>query len=189
MKTENKIIKYLIETKKEPTIRQLSKDIKSDYKIVHTAVSRLIDKSLLEKKKIGNSVQLSFSPKLSKEVFEVELERREKVLKNKNIKIMLDSIKNDIKTTNFVLVLFGSYSKNNQDRNSDIDLMFLVPEAGMEKSIEQTISILPLNIHYFVFTEKQFKKMKDARKTNIVHEAIKSNVLLYGIEQYYEMLK
>ncbi len=189
MKTENKIIKHLIETKKEPTIRQLSQDIKSDYKIVHTAVSRLTDKGLLEKKKIGKSIQLRFTPRLSKEVFEAELERREEVLKNKSLAVMLDSIKNDIKTTNFVLVLFGSYSRNTQDQNSDIDLMFIVPRANMEKSIAQAISILPLNIHYFVFTEKQFRKMKDSRKVNIAHEAIKSNVLLYGIEQYYEMLK
>ena len=189
MKTENKIIKYLIETKKEPTIMHLAKEIGSDYKIVHTAVSRLIDKGLLEKKKIGKSLQLSFIPKLSKEVFEAELERREQVLKNKNLKVMLNTIKHDIMSSNFVLLLFGSYSKNKQDKNSDIDLMFIVPKPNMEKSIEQAISILPLNIHYFVFTEKQFRKMNDTRKANLVHEAIKSNIILYGIEQYYEMLK
>lgn len=189
MKTENKIIRFLIETKKEPTIRQLAIGINSDYKIVHTAVSRLIEKNLLEKKKIGKSIQLKFIPRLSKEVFEVELERREKALENKNIKIMYESIKRDICTKNFVLILFGSHSKNKSEKNSDIDLIFIVPKANTEKSIDQTISIIPLNIHYFVFTERQFLKMKDSVKPNLVHEAIKSNIILYGIEQYYELLR
>ena len=51
MKTENKILKYLIDTKEAMTIRELSQKIKSDYKIVHTAVNRLIEKGLLSSKK------------------------------------------------------------------------------------------------------------------------------------------
>jgi len=60
MKTETKIVKFLIEEKKEPTIRELAKKIKSDYKIVHTAVSRLAEKGLVKKRSIGNSIQIKF---------------------------------------------------------------------------------------------------------------------------------
>lgn len=189
MKTENKIIKFLIETKKEPTIRELAKEIKSDYKIVHTAVSRLTEKGLLEKKKIGGSIQVKFTYRLSKEVFEVEFERREELLKNKNIKIMFDTIKKNIGNINFILILFGSYSKNKINEKSDIDLMFIVPEARIEEKIEQAISTLPLKIHSFVFTAKQFKDMKNSKEANVVHDAVKNNILLYGIEQYYELVK
>lgn len=188
MKTENKIIRFLIETRKEPTIRDLSKGIKADYKIVHTAVMRLTGKGLLEKRKVGKAFQLIFNYKLSKESFEVELGRRNEILMNKNIRVMLDTIKSKIESANFVLLLFGSYSKKKANKMSDIDLMFVIPADEMEKRIEHAISILPFKIHYFVFTEKQFIDMKDSRQKNVVHEAIKNNIILHGIEQYYELI-
>lgn len=188
MLTETKVLKFLIDTKKEPTIRGLAREIKSDYKIVHTAVKRLVCKRVLEEKIIGQSIQVKFSGNLSKEVLEAEVERRDEILKNKNLKLMLEIIKKDIKTVNFILLLFGSYSKNKADRKSDIDLMFIISDKRVEKGIEQSISTLPLKIHYFVFTEKEFKTMKNAREPNLVHEAVEHNIILNGIEQYYELL-
>src|SRR4030042_6321609 len=102
METENKIIKYMIENKKEMIIRELAKAIKSDYKIIHTAVNRLLKKGILSGKKVGKSVVVIFNNKLYKEVLHAEFERREDILKNKNLKVMLDSIKNNLKTINFV---------------------------------------------------------------------------------------
>lgn len=188
METENKVVKYLIENKRELTIRQLSKEIKSDYKIVHTAVNRLVAKGILNAEKIGNSTQVKICSKLSKEVLVVEFERREEISKNKNIKLLLETIKEKTAIINFVLLLFGSYAKGNQNKNSDIDLMFIVPELKIEKKIEEAVSILPLKIHFLVFTEKQFIDMENSKELNVVKEAIKSNVILHGIEQYYELI-
>ena len=189
METENKIIKFLIETKEEPTIRELADKIKSDYKIVHTAVMRLLKKGILTSKKIGKSTQLKLLNNLSKEVINVEFGRRENLLKDKNLRLMLETIKENIGSVNFILILFGSYAKNNAHKNSDIDIMFIIPNLKLEKNIEQAISILPLKIHNLVFTEEQFREMKDSKKLNVVQEAIKNNIVLFGIEQYYEILK
>lgn len=189
METENKIIKYLIENKKEMTIRELANAVKSDYKIVHTAVNRLFKKGILSGKNIGKSVVVNLNNKLSKEILQVEFERREDILRNKNFRIMLDSIKNDLKTVNFVLLLFGSYAKKSFDSKSDIDLIFVIPDLKIEREIEQAISLLPLKIHSLVFSEKQFIHMKNSHELNVIKEAIKNNILLYGIEQYYELLK
>ena len=189
MKTEKKIIRYLIETKNRFTIRELSKQIKADYKIAHTAVNRLIKKGLLKTEKIGSSIQIEFNRRLTKDVFEVEFERREEILKNKNLKIMFDSVKDNLQNINFILLLFGSYAKKKENEKSDIDLMFIVPDLSVEKKIEQTISLLPLKIHLLVFNKKQFRGMKDSKELNVVKEAISNNVILYGIEQYYELIK
>jgi len=189
METENKIIKCLIECKKEMTIRELANAVKSDYKIVHTAVNRLLKKRILSGKNIGRSIVVNFNNKLSKEVLQAEFERREELLKNKDLKVMLDSIKNNLKTVNFVLLLFGSYAKKKETKNSDIDLMFIVPDLKLEKEIEASISLLPLKIHSLVFSDKQFIDMKNSHELNVVKEVIKNNVILYGIEQYYELLK
>jgi len=189
METENKIIKYLIENKNEMTIKGLANAIKSDYKIIHTAVNRLLKKEILSGKNVGKSVVVIFNNKLSKEVFHAEFERREDILKNKNLRVMLDSIKNNLKTMNFVLLLFGSYAKKTFNSKSDIDLIFIVSDLKIEKEVEQAISILPLKIHSLIFSEKQFIDMKNSHELNVVREAIKKNIILYGIEQYYELLK
>ncbi len=189
MQTENKIIKYLIETKKEPTIRELAKGIKADYKIVHTAVKRLIDKKLIGEKRVGKSLQLKILNKLSKEVLMVEIERREEMLKNKSLKIMMNSLLQNLNQVNLIILLFGSYANKKADKNSDIDLMFVVPDIKIEKKIDDAVSILPLKIHALVFSEEQFKNMLFSREINVVKEAVKNNIVLYGIEQYYSLIK
>jgi len=55
MKTENKIISLFIEEKTPKTIREISKKIKSDYRITHTATQRLLEKNILISKRIGKS--------------------------------------------------------------------------------------------------------------------------------------
>lgn len=188
METENKIIKHLIETKKELTIRELSKNVKSDYKIVNTAIHRLIQKDILEGEKVGNSLRIKLRPKLSKEILSAEFERRENILKNKNLNVMLESLRENLSIVNFIILLFGSYAKDRATKISDIDLIFIIPEANFEKEIEKAVVLLPLKIHSLVFTEKQFTNMKNSNEPNVVKEAIKSNIILQGIEQYYSLL-
>jgi predicted nucleotidyltransferase len=188
METENKVVRYFIEKKVNSTIRNISQNLNIDYKITHTAISRLVKKGILKSEKIGGSSQISFTNKFSREVFEVELERREKIMKNKNIKILVKTIRDRMKIVNFILILFGSYAKNNLNKKSDIDLIFIVNSPEFEKKIENILSVLPLKIHYFVFTEEQFSRMMDSKEPNIAKEAIKNNILLYGIEQYYNLL-
>ena len=188
METENKIIKYFIENRTMPTIRELAKNLKLDYKIVHTASLRLVNKRILTLLKVGKSSQLSFADRLSKEVFQVEFERGIKRMENKDIKILYKTICTKISSVNFILILFGSYAKNNFNKKSDIDLIFIVPSLDFEKRVENILSVLPLKIHYFVFTEEQFLGMKNSREPNLVKEAIKNNIILYGIEQYYNLM-
>ena len=69
--------------------------------------------------------------------------------------------------------------------------MFIVPEgteAFIEKNIEHALSILPFKIHYFIFIERQFRDMKNSKETNVVHEATKNNIIMHGIEPYYELI-
>ena len=188
METEIKILMKLIETKEKMTIRELAISIKADYKIVHTACSRLLKKGIVHIQNVGNYRQLSLTNNFSEEIFEAEFRRRQDILKNKNINLILKEVCKSLSSINFILLLFGSYAKKQENNKSDIDLMFIVPFEAMEKEIEKTLALLPLKIHYLVFTELQFNKMKDSKEINVVKEAIKNNVVLYGIEQYYALL-
>jgi len=186
MKTELKILRFLIENKGEYTIRGLSKKIISDYRITYIAVERLIKKNLLSVKTFGNSKVVSFTGNFSNEVFLVEFERQQKLLNNKNFKVIVEDLKKI--TVHLVVLVFGSYAKGNSKKHSDIDLMIIVQNQSIIKKIEHVLSLLPLKIHDFIFTEKEFLDMR-LGKPNVVHEVVKNNVILYGIEQYYELLR
>jgi hypothetical protein len=53
----------------------------------------------------------------------------------------------------------------------------------------QTTRLLALPIHYMIFTESQFLSMLDTKEFNVGKEAAKHNIILHGMENYYEMIQ
>ena len=188
MKTELKIIKYFIENKKPKTIREIAQQIKADYRITHIAVQRLIGKKVLTAQTVGKSTLCSLNEKyFGMDIYEAENERKEDILRNKNIDQLYKEIMSKLKTSSFVLLLFGSYAKRKQTKHSDIDLLLISNESNFERKISDILSLLPLKTHALVFTEEEFTRMKDSKKMNVIQEAMENNIILYGIEAYYRM--
>jgi predicted nucleotidyltransferase len=185
------IIRYLIENKNEElNILKISKELKMDYKNVHSTVKRLEKELLVKLESFGQSSRVKLILQVHPLIFEAEYNRRKEILKDKNLAVMLNDFKNALKSKCYMLLIFGSYSKKTQTKNSDIDLMFIVPDGKeelFEKEVHRAARSLPLPIHSLVFSEKQFLEMVDAKKSNVGQEALKNNIILYGIETYYEM--
>jgi len=192
MNKDAAIIRYLIERKNEElNIRTISKAVRMDYKNVHSIIKRLEKKSLVTLKQFGQSRRVTLVSQMHPLIFEAEYNRRKELLLNKNLAVMLNELKKAAPSPCYVLLIFGSYAKKKQTKSSDIDLMFIVPngtEELFEKNINQTARSLPLPIQYLVFSEKQFLEMINAKQSNVGQEAVKNNIILYGIETYYEMI-
>ena len=123
MKTEDKIVKFFIENKVSRTIRESAKEIKSDYRITHTAIQRLIRRNVLLCRTVGKSTLCEINPSYyGIEIYKAENERRESLLKKRNILQLYKEIMEKLKTSLFVLLVFGSYAKGNQNKWSDIDI-------------------------------------------------------------------
>lgn len=188
METENKIINLFIEENTPKTIREISKKIKSDYKITHTAAQRLLKRRIILSKKIGQSSLCELNNLFyGSEIYVAENKRKDNLLINKNLKQLYQEITSKINTIFFIFIIFGSYSKGEQTKSSDIDLLFVSNEKKFEENISNILSLLPIKTHAFVFTEEEFIRMKDSKKSNVVKEMIKSNVILYGVENYYRL--
>lgn len=187
------IIRYLIENRnKELNILRISKELKMDYKNAYSIVKRLEKELLVKLESFGQSSRVKLISQVHPLIFEAEYSRRKELLKDKNLAVMFNDFKNAIKSKCYVLLVFGSYAKKTQTKSSDIDLMLIVPdrkEELFEKEAHRAASSLPLPIHYLVFSEKQFLEMKYAKESNVGQEALKNNIILYGIEAYYEMIQ
>ena len=186
MKTEIKIIKFLLVGRKNCTIREISAGIKSDYKITHTAVQQLLKKGVLESKKVGQSSQISLTNKLTKDVYEAEDERRQELLRKSDFKVLFSYL-NDLKFQ-FIALVFGSYVKGTATKHSDIDLM-IVCEKERKKPVESKISLLSIDIHLQIFTYDEFLQMAKSREFTVVSEAMKNRTILMGIEDYYRLVE
>jgi predicted nucleotidyltransferase len=190
MKTERKIIKIMLRENSGFTIRELSKKIKSDYKITHTAVKRLLQKKILSKKNIGKSVLCSLNKWIPcKELLFAEYERAYEVLKNKDIRQLFKEITSKMTTSFFIIILFGSFAKGNINRYSDIDLLFISNEKDFESAIRKILRLVPLNVHPLVLNEKEFLRMLASSELNVVKEVVNNYVILYGIENFYKLMK
>lgn len=188
MKTALKIIRNLIEDKKPKTIREIARQIKADYRITYVAVQRLVEKNILNVQTVGKSSLCELNNKyFGIEINEVEDQRKQDILKNSAINQLYKEIVSKLPTKFFILLLFGSYAKGTHVSTSDIDLLFISNEKDFENKVSAILSLLPLKTHALVFTEEEFVRMKDAKKPNVVQEAIKNNIILYGTESYYVM--
>ena len=189
---ESTIIKFLIENKNEElNIRNISKSIRMDYKNVYSIIKRLEKISLVRIETFGQSSRVKLNAIVHPLVFEAEFERRKEILKDNNLAVMLSSFKRAIKSKLYVMLLFGSYAKKTRTKSSDIDLMIICPnglEDALEKDINKAAHSMPLPLHPLVFSESQFIEMANAKEPNVGQEALKNNVILYGIEQYYGMM-
>ena len=189
---ESTIIKFLIENKnKELNILKISKSLKMDYKNIYSIIKRLEKASLVKIETFGQSSRVKLNAIVHPLVFEAEFERRNEILKDKNIAVMLGNFKRGIKSKMYTLLLFGSYAKKTQTKSSDIDLMFICAdgiEDAFEKDVTRIARSMPLPLQPLVFSESQFIEMANAKEPNVGQEALKNNVILYGIEQYYEMV-
>lgn len=178
------ILKWLIENQEQTvSIRQISISRKINYKSAYIALQQLAKEEIVTLNKQGNTTICSFNHHFNNLVFEVEYARLQELLKNKNFQVLYDRLK---KINNqFILLLFGSYAKKKESKQSDIDLLLISDNA---KPIESKIDLLPLNIHLTSITYDNFKSMLNSKEFTVVSEAVKHNVLLFGLEDYYRLI-
>ena len=179
------ILKILIEKKEEKlNIRKISKLRRINYKSAYNALKKLENENLVDLNKIGNTTLCSFNNNFNETIFEAEYSRRKDLFKNKNFVIIHKRLA-EIKFP-FIALLFGSYAKKASDKHSDIGILTI---GGGEKEIKATISLLPDKIHLTAISYEEFIHMAKSREFTVVSEAIKNNIILIGIEEYYRLLK
>lgn len=193
-KTETTILKLLFQDlTKEYIIRELSLSLNLPYPQIHRSTQSLIKKKLVKVKQIGKSKIINLIlEKTNYDYITIEINRKQELLKrNKTIKI-LDEDLEKVHYSHFICVLFGSYAIGKEKKNSDIDLLFVIPEDydynKFERTIKSTITLNNVDIN--ITTEKGLLEMwKSPLKLTVGNEILKKHVVLYGMEQFLRLRK
>ena len=184
---KERILNYLIEHKESQiTIRQMSKELNTDYKNTFQAINRI--PNLILKEKVGNSSLIKIRFKPSQELFSVESKRTAQFLEeNKQFQL----IKEDTETLNypfFTILIFGSLVKKNHTKRSDVDLCVISDNEEKTEKLVSKLELLPIRLEIHNFTTEEFVQMLRTKEENIGKEIVKNNIILYGLENYYNLI-
>lgn len=184
MKSDIKILKLMLDNKEERfTIRQISQRLKMNYRIAHEQVGILEKEGLLDVERAGNTRLCALTYIFNYKLFEAESSRREDLFKKRDF-LVLHKRLSELNFT-FIALVFGSFAKGAAKRHSDIDILTI---GGNEKELKRTVSLLANKIHLTAVEESDFVTMAKSKEFSVVSEAIKNNIILLGIEEYYRLL-
>lgn len=187
MNIKQKILRFLIENKERAfSINEVSKALRIDYKLVYMNTKKLQEEKTIKVEDLGNTKRCSFANAFNEDVFIVETGRRKELLKNKDFLIVYNRLSKI--NRQFILILFGSYAKGTAAKHSDIDLL-LISNKEDAKIIENELDLIPLKIHLTTITYEDFSEMLKSKEQTVVTEALKKNMILFGLESYYKILK
>lgn len=192
---EIRIIKFFLEHITESfAIREIARKAKIDYKLVHTVVQRLVQRKVLDKKRQANIDLCSLSFIDLSCIYYVENLRAEEFLqKNKELRRFFQEVQENVKDSYYTLLLFGSFAKRTENKYSDVDLLIISPERSRGEEIERAINtkalLLKRKVQIIVLGEKEFIDNLSSKQLNVVKEAFKHHLILFGAEAFYAGVK
>ena len=188
-----KIVYNLFINKKGITIKDLSNNLKIDYKNVYEAIINLSETGIIKKEKIGNYniCNLNYSNediveylKEYNSYFKLKEFRKKYPAEYRIVIEACEQLKEEIGPL-FICLIFGSYAKEEEKKESDIDLLFLTAHSGKREinkilnkinlPYQKKFHILEQNIYNFIADLKEMKKISIA--TEIYKEP---PILFYG---------
>jgi len=93
----------------------------------------------------------------------------------------------------FSLIVFGSYAKKKQKKDSDLDICLLVKSQNEKKIILPYINEVKLNypveIDTYFITYPDFLKMLLNREENLGKQIFRKHIVFYNSGIYYNLLK
>ncbi len=187
LKPREKLIKYLIENKEPTSIMQVSGSTAIDYKNTYNIINELAP-AIISREKIGNTNLIRLNPVPNQDIYSVEQKRTQEFLE-KNPK--LNVIKSYIEEINYpfmIVLIFGSFAKGKNTSSSDIDICVISDNKKKIKELWEMLNLLSLKLEIQEFTTKEFISMIEKKQNNLGNEIIKSNIILYGIENYYNLI-
>ena len=167
----------LLLLKKSIHVRSISKELKVPNATLIRKLKVLEKKNIIDYKKIGKNKEYS----LKKNIFTRKLiinAENYRLIKLMDKHQLLSPLFEDIlKECNCdIIILFGSYAKDNPNEESDIDIYIETNNPSIKKSIELVNSKISVKLGKF------------DKNSLLIKEIIKSHTIIRGAEKFYEKI-
>lgn len=193
-KTQEQILAFLLGNPEEQlTIRGIAKRLSKSYTLVYNNIANLKKNGIIIKKEVPPGQIISLNEFAPTHIFiSIELKRKKELLKSHPwIELMLEDILASTKSLFFILLVFGSYAKGTQTAKSDLDLLIIVQNKKDIKEIEDSVQKAYTKVKKGLnaIDINDFKEMVlNPNALNIGNEARKHHIILYGTEEYHQLL-
>ncbi len=194
-KTQLKILSYLIDNKEKLVgIRELAREISVAYYLVQMNVQDLKSKKIITLQRAGKTdiIRINESADSSCLIEAEKFKKEEFYRKFPEIRVVLHKIIKETPFSFFIILVFGSYAKKPR-KNSDLDLLIIVPDENSKELMQRTASSVSrtslIKIHETILTEDSFVSMLNKKELNVATEAVNKNIIIYGGENYYKLIK
>lgn len=159
---------------------------------LNRALHQLKKDEIINERKIGRSSLWTLNLDNNKTYAYITLCNSEKMVK---IKTILNKIKKEIKdiTPFYSLVIFGSYSLNQQTPSSDLDIAIFIENETQRKPIEAAMenaklkTILEIDSH--VIPRNEMIEMLTNNEENLGKQIAKKHCAIHNVHIFYDIIK
>ena len=172
-------------------IKKLSEKKSESY--VYNSLKKFVQSNILKEENVGNVIlyylNLSSYKTFAYAGFVLEyISWNKKQIPYKD----LEKIASKIPTNFFILIITGSYANNTQKKGSDIDVVIICDDSFEPKRIyaelKQDCELNIPPIHLYVFKKVEFINMLLNKEANYGKEISNKNLILFGAEEYYNLI-
>jgi len=194
----NKEHALLIPFLKEPWKARTFKEIKHLVKktsesYVYNTLKKHVKQGLLKEQRAGNVILYSLDISTAKTQSTIGFISEHLAWNTKHLPTnMIQTILKKLQSPYFTLIITGSYAKNKQTENSDVDIVVIIDDKADPKSNKAQIQFtcetsIPPG-HPYVFKASEFLQMLTNKEINYGTEIAKNNIILFGGQEYYRIM-
>jgi len=180
---------------RKKTIRRIMKAIsKSSYPWIFNAVKKLIKEKMLLAEKKGKSTVCSINLDSLEALHYLSLLDYFEAFNAKHIPFgQIKELIDHIPGAYFSFIVAGSYAKEKQTKESDIDITVIIEEETNKKRVYNYLfnkgSLMIPKVHPFVFTKDEFLHMLLDKEENFGKLLYRKRMIYFGAENYYLIVK
>jgi predicted nucleotidyltransferase len=186
MKAEDKIYKTFLELKEQKLYyNQIKEDSRLSHSSLQNALKKLKEENIItdEKTKANTFYKIKDKKYITIKFSELAIKTFNNL--TPNIKTPLRNFLKNLPDEIYTIILFGSASRNEETKKSDIDILTIVNKKtnlSINKKEAEITSKYPISL--FQATISQFKQNKDS----IIIQARKTGFPIYKEQNFYEVI-
>lgn len=183
---------------KQPFAGYMRKEIKRESKeksnnALALAINLLKKEEVLLEQKIGKSGLLTLNLDNDLTFYYIALCNNKRILPL--VKLALEDLKKEIieETSFYSIVIFGSYAKDEQKKDSDLDIAIFIEAFEKKKQLEASInnaklkSVIEMDVH--VISKAEMIEMLVIKEENLGKQIARKHLAAHNHRIFYDILK